>query len=152
MTSSNPAFLQEEHPDYPGWREWRVPGEGRYNHAVLGLMLIRLDDADHARVRIFPREILVNVNDVIHGGAILGLIDVAIFAGSSLLLGENLQRGVTLELSNQFLAPGDPARPLDAVVEVMRETGRLVFARGEVVQDEDLIGSFSGIIRKIRTK
>ncbi len=129
-----------------------MPGEGRYNQAVLGLVLVRLDDADHARVRIFPREILVNVNDVIHGGAILGFIDVAMFAGSSLLLGHGMEAGVTVEMSNQFLAPGDPARPLDAVVEVVRETGRLVFARGQVVQDDDLIGSFSGILRKIGAK
>ena len=58
---------------------------------------------------------------------------------------------VTLELSSQFIGAGKPGVPLDAVVEVLRETKRLVFLRGTVVQgkdDEHLIASFSGIVRK----
>ena len=152
MAEGKSPVLHEEHPDHPGWREWGVAGDERYNRAVLGLMLARLDDPEHARIRIFPREMLMNLNGVIHGGAILGLIDVAMFAGSSILLGESLESGVTVDLSNQFLAPGDPTRPLDAVVEVVRETGRMVFVRGQVVQEDDLIGSFSGILRKISRK
>jgi hypothetical protein len=34
------------------------------------------------------------------------------------------------------------------VVEVLRETGRLVFLRGLVVQDEDMVASFTATIRK----
>ncbi|MCB2067494.1 MAG: PaaI family thioesterase [Erythrobacter sp.] len=112
-------------------------------------MLVRLDSPEQARVRIFPREMHLNLNGAIHGGIILGLIDVALFGGSSLLLGTNMASAVTLELSNQFLAPGDPERPLDALVEVVRETGRMVFVRGQVVQEDQLVGSFSGIMRKI---
>ena len=40
---------------------------------------------------------------------------------------------------------------LDAVVEVLRETGRLMFLRGQVVQGEDddhIVAAFSGLIRK----
>ena len=100
-------------------------------------------------MRMFPKELHLNMNDVIHGGVILSLIDVAMFAGSSLILGASIERGVTVELQNHFLAAGDPHRPLDAVVEVVRETGRMVFVRGKVVQEDDLVGSFTGIIRKI---
>ncbi|RIV88730.1 PaaI family thioesterase [Aurantiacibacter zhengii] len=152
MTEGKSPALREEHPDHPGWCEWGAAEGTRYNEAVLGLMLARLDDREHARIRVFPREMLTNPHGVIHGGAILGLIDVAMFAGSSILLGERLESGVTVDLSNQFLAPGDPTRPLDAVVEVVRETGRMVFVRGQVVQEDDLIGSFSGILRKIPRK
>jgi acyl-coenzyme A thioesterase PaaI-like protein len=55
---------------------------------------------------------------------------------------------VTLELSTQFVGGGDPARPLDAVTEIVRETGSLVFVRGVVEQDADRIAAFSGIVRK----
>jgi acyl-coenzyme A thioesterase PaaI-like protein len=37
---------------------------------------------------------------------------------------------------------------LDAVVDVLRETGRLGFMRGLVVQEDDLVASFTGILRK----
>ena len=144
------SIVLADHPDHPGWQEWRVGGENEFNRTVLGLMLVRLDDAQRARVRIFPREVLSNGHGTIHGGAIVSFIDVALFAGSTLLLHESIESGVTVDMSHQFLAPGDLSRPLDAVVEVMRETGRMVFARGQIVQDDDLIGSFSGILRKIR--
>ena len=32
---------------------------------------------------------------------------------------------------------------------IIRETGKLVFVRGTVVQDEDIVASYSGIIRKL---
>ena len=58
---------------------------------------------------------------------------------------------VTLELSTQFIGAGRLDEPLDAVVEIMRETRRLLFLRGEVVQGDDdshLVAAFSGLVRK----
>ena len=141
--------MQGEHPDHPGWQEWRVPDGRRFNQSVIGLMLVRLDDTEHARVRMFPEMIHRNMNDVIHGGVILSLVDVSMFAGASLILGSSLERAVTVEVNNQFLTAGDPDRPLDAVVEVTKETGRMVFTRGLVVQEDDTVASFSGILRKL---
>jgi acyl-coenzyme A thioesterase PaaI-like protein len=59
---------------------------------------------------------------------------------------------VTLELSTQFVGAGKVDRPLDAVVELVRETGRMMFLRGMVVQEDDTVASFSGIVRKARRK
>jgi hypothetical protein len=39
--------------------------------------------------------------------------------------------------------------PLDALVSVLRETGRMLFVQGKVVQGESTVAGFSGIIRKI---
>jgi acyl-coenzyme A thioesterase PaaI-like protein len=71
------------------------------------------------------------------------------------LLNGNAGGSVTLELSSQFIGAGALGKPLDAVVEVMRETKRLVFMRGTVVQGEDdshLVATFSGIVRKPTAK
>ena len=57
-------------------------------------------------------------------------------------------RSVTLGLETQFIGAGDAAKPLDAVVEVLRETRRIGFLRGLVEQDEALIASFSATVRK----
>ena len=44
------------------------------------------------------------------------------------------------------------ALPLDAVTQIMRETGSLVFVRGDVVQGESSVAAFSGIVRKMRPR
>ena len=62
----------------------------------------------------------------------------------------NAGPSVTIELSTQFVGGGDPTRPLDAVCEIVRETGSLVFVRGEVVQEAEAVASFSGIVRKMK--
>ena len=64
----------------------------------------------------------------------------------------NAGPSVTLELSTQFVGAGDPSQPLDAVNEIVRETGKLMFIRGQVVQGENIIASHSGIVRKIIAK
>ncbi|RXM14613.1 PaaI family thioesterase, partial [Citrobacter sp. AAK_AS5] len=81
----------------------------------------------------------------------LALIDISLFAAMRTLLEGDAGGSVTLELSSQFTGAGRLDAPLDAVVEVMRETRRLVFLRGTVVQgeqDENLVATFSGIVRK----
>ena len=39
--------------------------------------------------------------------------------------------------------------PLDAVVSILRETGRMIFVQGRIVQGENAVAGFSGIVRKI---
>lgn len=142
-------ILRESHPDYPGWYEWRVGPEDCFNRAVLGTLLVRPEGDTQARVRIHPKPIHRNLSDNVHGGIILALVDVALFAGSTVASGRNLVFGVTVEVNTHFVGAGDIARPLDAVVEVVRETGRMVFARGTVVQGDDVVAGFSGILRKL---
>ena len=55
---------------------------------------------------------------------------------------------VTLDLSVQFIGAGVIGEALDAEVELLKETGRLLFMRGLVVQGENRIAAFSGTIRK----
>ena len=43
---------------------------------------------------------------------------------------------------------GVVGKPLDAEVELLKETGRLLFMRGLVVQGETRVAAFSGTIRK----
>jgi acyl-coenzyme A thioesterase PaaI-like protein len=143
-------FVLGEHPDHPGWNEWRLTDATRYNGAVLGLTLLRYDNPEHTRTRtrIFPKPHLTNINNVIHGGVTMALSDIALFAGCTAILGKDIGRGSTLELNAHFTGAGNPELPLDALTELVRETGRLVFGRGTIVQGSNVIASFSGIIRK----
>jgi uncharacterized protein (TIGR00369 family) len=120
----------------------------RYNEAVLGKQLVRVEGPNTARLRMFPQHVHTNNGNKIHGGVTLALADVSLFAAIHVLRGVDAGNSVTVDLSAQFIGGGDPSRPLDAVVELLRETRRLGFLRGLVVQDDDIVASFAGTIRK----
>lgn len=134
--------------DAEGWFSWDLHDKTRYNGAVLGHLRVRHEDG-RTRLRMIPEHKHTNIQEIVHGAVTLGLIDIALFAGA-----QTLGRGhdgpmVTLELSTQFVGAGDPSRPLDAVSELVQETGKLAFVRGEVVQDDDKVAAYSGIVRKL---
>jgi len=124
----------------------------RYNTAVIGRQIVRKDDDGKCRLRMFPERHHTNSAGNIHGAITLGLIDISMFAALYMLRGIDAGQSVTVDVSTQFIGAGDPSRPLDAVVELLRETGRLGFLRGLVVQDDDLVASFSGTARKPRRR
>ena len=142
-------FTCEPDPENPGWLCWAIADATRFNGAVLGKLLVRQEGPATCRIRMVPRGPLhTNSANRVHGGVTLALIDVSIFAAAYVIAGIDAGRSVTLELTNQFIGSGDVSRPLDCVVELLRETGRLVFVRGLVMQDDDLVSSFTGTARK----
>ena len=141
MSSLHPA------PEHPGWHEWRVPGA--FNREVIGTLLVREDSPGVARTRIFPAAQMGNVHGMIHGGMITALVDATLFAGPGLLTGQDLGASVTVELSVQFIGAGSMDEPLDGLVSILRETGRMIFCQGRIAQGDNTVAGFSGIIRKI---
>lgn len=149
------GFIYEPDPENPGWYRWELADDTRFNAQTMGRMLVRAESDRTCRVRMFPERKHSNLLDMVHGAVTLALVDIALFAAMRTLLNGNAGGSVTLELSSQFIGAGALGKPLDAVVEVMRETKRLVFMRGTVVQGEDdahLVATFSGIVRKPSAK
>lgn len=152
--SEQRGFIYEPDPDNPGWHRWELADNSRFNAQTMGRMLVRTEGELSCRVRMFPERRHSNLLDMVHGAVTLALVDIALFAAMRTLLNGNAGGSVTLELSSQFIGAGALGQPLDAVVEVMRETRRLVFLRGTVVQgeaDSNLVATFSGIVRKPTT-
>ncbi|GGO95870.1 PaaI family thioesterase [Stakelama pacifica] len=146
-SSTAPHFVYEDDPDLPGWKRWELGEAGRYND-FLGPLSVRME-GDVARVRMVPQHCHSNVSNNLHGGVLLGFVDVAMFAASRGFEVLTAGAGVTLDVSVQFLAAGSVASPVEAHVELLRETGRMLFLRGLVVQDSTTIGNFSGTLRKL---
>ncbi|HEX8642642.1 MAG TPA: PaaI family thioesterase [Allosphingosinicella sp.] len=146
----HPLIRHVPDPDHPGWWTWdiaeRPTGAERYN-ATLGKLIVRGEGDGKARCRMFPTIAHSNLGNVVHGGAILTFIDMAMFAGGH-AAGADIAFSVTLDLSAQFLSPGEIEAPLDATVELLRETKRLAFLRGLVVQDGETVAAWSGTLRK----
>jgi len=136
-------------PDNPGWNHWNLKDDTLFNGAVMGKLITRVDPDGKARLRMFPERRHENLQGIVHGAVTLALIDISLFTTMHTLGTGDAGPSVTLELSTQFVGGGNPARPLDAVTEIVRETGKLVFVRGMVEQDGDVVASFSGIVRKM---
>lgn len=143
-----PAFDSSPDPENPGWFNWQMVDNSRYNGQVLGKMLVRSEGDGKARLRMFPEHRHSNLGNAVHGGTTLGFIDVAMFGASRMFGLINAGTSVTLDLSVQFIAAGRIGEPMEAEVELLKETGRLLFLRGLVVQGTDKIAGFSGTIRK----
>jgi acyl-coenzyme A thioesterase PaaI-like protein len=142
---------REETGGEDGWYSWNLIDRTRYNTAVLGDMHVRREGTQ-CRLRMFPERKHTNLGDNIHGAVTLGLIDIALFATMHVVGSGNAGPSVTVELSTQFVGAGDPERPLDAVSEIVRETGRMLFLRGQCMQGEDVVASYSGIVRKMKPR
>lgn len=153
--TGEPEFFScEPDADHPGWLTWTILEPDSYN-SFLGPMIMRRGGeqlGDHiARVRMFPQRRHRNLGNVVHGGTIMGFIDCALFAAMRILEIERSGFAVTMELQTHFTGGARLDQPLEAQVEIIRETGRFLFMRGLLVQGEmgaDNIASFSAIVKK----
>ena len=142
-----------------GWTSWNLKDPSRFN-AFIEPLAVRPerpteDGRPRARVRMHPERKHSNLGDNVHGAVTLALVDIALFAASHQFGSLDAGHSVTLDLSTQFVGAGRIGEPLDAVVELVRETGRLIFLRGLVVQGEGdghIVLTFAGTIRKASRK
>jgi acyl-coenzyme A thioesterase PaaI-like protein len=149
----------EQVPLEDGWMSWDLRDETRFNNFIQPLK-VRIEDPTpdgrpRARVRMMTQHKHSNLGDNVHGAVILALMDVSLFGSMRTLGSIDGARSVTLDLSSQFVGAGRVGEAMDAVVELVRETGRLIFLRGLVVQGPDdahIVASFSGTVRKINEK
>ena len=144
----HPAIRHAPDPDHPGWWSWDLSGSSERFHDTVGKLLVRRGDDGRGWCRMFPQGRHTNLGGILHGGALMTFIDMALFAGGA-MTGANVARGLTLDCAIQFLSPGQVGTPLDAEVELLSETGRLAFFRGRVLQGERLVAAFTGTLRKV---
>ena len=146
----HPAIRHEPDPEHPGWFTWDLPDADRFN-ATLGKLIVRPEGEGRARCRMFPDKLQSNLGNVVHGGAILTFVDMAMFAGGY-AAGATLGPSVTLDLSAQFLSAAKLGLPLDCSVELLRESKRLAVMRGLVEQEGEIVASWSGTLRKLGSR
>ena len=142
------TFINVPDPDNPGWHTWNLADSTRFQPRAIGSLIVRAEGARRARLRMMPGIQHTNARGTVHGGATMSLLDMALFATFAMVCKGDAERAVTLDMAAQFIGAGQPAKPLDAVTEVLRETRRLAFMRGLVEQDGELIASYSATVRK----
>jgi acyl-coenzyme A thioesterase PaaI-like protein len=134
-------------PDNPGWLVRPQSSQDRFLD-VYGEMRARVESPTLTRLRLTPRALHLNINDTVHGGFLLAVIDHGLFVGPAMQGRERIEGGSTIDVSTQFLAPVLSGKPIDLLIETLRETYRMAFVRGTVEQDGVAAVAFSGIVRK----
>ena len=114
---------------------------------LFGAMRVRGEGAGRARLRVESHAGQGNINGNVHGGFLLALVDQALFVGPE-MGGVPILGGVTVDVTSQFLAAVTIGPPLDVVTEVLRETGRMLFVRGQIEQAGVAKVAFTGTLRK----
>ena len=148
-TGPRRAYTQSPDPDDPDWMLLHpVRADGFVS--IFGLIRVRAEGATRARCRVNAEDRHLNILGSVHGGFALAFIDQILFLGPHALGIKGSLGGMTLDVSTQFFGPLRAGAPIDAVVDVLRETGRLIFLRGLLEQDGQAAVAFSGTIRKAR--
>ena len=100
----------------------------------------------HVLLRAGPAH--CNGSGVVHGGLLMTMADVTVCAAA--VQDVPGERAVTISLNADFVAAGLLNDLLEARAEVVRRTGSLVFARGEINTERETILTCSAVIKRMR--
>ena len=133
-----------------GWSQWVDPVPDTFL-SLLGPVYSRSIGDRTAMVELDPRPDHRNRGGALHGGFLAAFADHAYFSGL-FAMGRQEQAGaVTVDLSMQYLAAAQYGEPLRAEVELLAETGRLLFMRMTMLQSNGPVGASTATLRKVPT-
>ncbi|RVT94534.1 PaaI family thioesterase [Sphingomonas crocodyli] len=134
-------------PDHPGWLYRPAMEVGRFVDLFGGIRYtVEAPDRVRCRFEVEPRHL--NGKGTVHGGYVMALVDQVLFIGPIAMGIERVVGGSTVDSSTQFLAPLRAGKPIDIVVELLRETYRMYFVRGVMEQDGQSCAAFTGTVKK----
>lgn len=136
---------------WAGWAAWSDPHPDTFLQAI-GRGYMRSDAPGKARVGLETCSGHRNRLDTLHGGFFAAFADHAYFGGLWAMGHKEQMNGVTIDLSMQYLGAGKVGPDLFAEVELLRETGRLMFLRMLLTQDDEPVAASTATIRKASTK
>jgi acyl-coenzyme A thioesterase PaaI-like protein len=135
---------------WAGWAAWSDPHPDTFLQAI-GRGYMRAESATKALVGLETRSSHRNRLDSLHGGFLAAFADHAYFGGLWAMGHVEQINGVTVDLSMQYLGSGKVGPDLFAEVELLRETGRLMFLRMLIKQDGQLVAASTATLRKAPT-
>ena len=140
----------KEDPEHPGWYSWGDFPRGSFA-AATGKLLFKPSGPGRGLVRMFVETGHLNIGGSIHGGAVMSFIDMSLFAGGR-CAGMAEGHYVTLDMTTHFIGRGEAGKPLDAQVQLVRQTRSLVFLQGICTQDGEPRYSFTGTLKRVAAR
>lgn len=132
---------------WAGWMRWSDPQPDTFLQFI-GTGYMRALAPARAQVALETRTGHRNRLDSLHGGMLAAFADHAYFC-ALWAMGHKAQiTAVTIDLSMQYLAAGKVGPLLLAEVDLLHETGKLLFLRMLLTQESKAIASSMATIRK----
>lgn len=148
MPNENQGFARDHQVsegEFAGWRYW--PHDTFEVHS--GPFYFR-PDAGGIRCAFRVMRQHLNGGGSTHGGCLLTFADYSLFAiAQDALAGA---RGVTVSLSSEFVGPALEGDLVEARGEVVRAGGSLLFLRGLITANGRPALTFSGVIKKLKSR
>ncbi|MGC4251923.1 MAG: PaaI family thioesterase [Sphingobium sp.] len=132
---------------WAGWLSWADPIDGTFLEPI-GLTRFRSEAPGKATVMLESRPTHVNRLGSLHGGFLAAFADHAYFAGLAAMGRPEQVSAVTVDLTMQFCGSGSVGPHIRTEVEILRETGRLLFMRLTMWQEDNLLAASTATIRK----
>ena len=106
------------------------------------------DEAGGFHVLLRAEAAHINGSGVVHGGLLMTMADVTLCAAA--VLGAPDERAITVSLTADFISAGRLGDLLEATAEIVRRTGSLVFARGQIEANGQVLLTCSAVIKRAR--
>lgn len=139
----------EESGPMAGWTRWHAEDYGRWSD-LMGPSWFKWSGGEFGQgtvtCRLPTEKRHANWQDHLHGGFLMSFIDQVLFAVAMPSLQAN--SAVTLTCNTEFTGGGMVGEPIDGTGLIVKETGKTIFIRGELHQTDNLICTFSGVLRK----
>ncbi len=115
----------------------------------LGPFLIKEEENGEISCAVQSDERHANSMGTLHGGFLMTFADFALFMFSE--CGED-EPCVTVGFNSEFIAAGKAGDVVIARGECVRKTKSMVFARGSLMAGDEVLLTFSGILKRIKAQ
>ena len=116
-----------------------------------GGLLFRQVRASEYQFRVVVREFHLNSSGTTHGGFIMTLLDTGMGTSAFRFLGGD-KRIATISLDVNFIGPSFAGHVLTGAATIIRKTRSLIFVRGELQRNENIIATADGVWKILSQK
>ncbi|MBD3649572.1 MAG: PaaI family thioesterase [Pseudomonadales bacterium] len=113
----------------------------------IGPFYYRKEDENY-RFAFVAEERHCNAQDMVHGGVLMTFADYCLCVEAT----DNYkdESCVTVSFNCEFLSAGKIGDLIECRADVTRKTGSMAFVRGDVYTGDDLIFTFSAVVKRLR--
>jgi len=140
MTSPNEALIRD------GYDVW---GDADAYEDMIGPFYLKDNGDGTHRSAFYSERRHMNNSKVLHGGLLMSFADYSLFA-----IAKDKLEGpcVTIGFNSEFVGAVGEGHLIESTGEILRATRSLLFVRGTIFSAEQTLLSFSGILKRVRTK